>query len=215
MKQRSGVLVARQPGQQVHHAGEHREPLTPAFRQVAHAEIQPDSERLARVRAGFQQANHRLGDDEGQVPLQAVAQTATVMRQLVAIDPQVDPDFAVDNLGRECRRIVGPKIERAAGGHVEARVVPVAGQDSVVHAAAVERKSHVGAAIVERVHGVAVADQHQRAPVDAQAVAAAGREVAQLPGIDLAVTRHGSDLHPPVPQCSHRWARQPSLGARM
>jgi hypothetical protein len=58
------------------------------------------------------------------------------------------PHFAVADLDRAGRHVVGPRVERAAACEIEPRVVPVAGQDTVLDAAALERKTHMRTAIV-------------------------------------------------------------------
>ena len=60
------------------------------------------------------------------------------------------PDLQVTHFDGTGRHIVGPQIEGAAAREIEAGVVPVAGQDAILNAAAVERKTHVRTAIVER-----------------------------------------------------------------
>ena len=72
------------------------------------------------------------------------------------------PDLAVTHLDRAGRHVVGPQIEGAAARQIEARVVPVAGQDAVLDAAAIQRKAHMRAAIVEREHTTFVVDDEYR-----------------------------------------------------
>src|SRR5207244_2894966 len=69
---------------------------------------------------------------------------------------------AVPQLDGEAAELVGPLVERAAAAEVEARVVPVAGEDAVLHRPAVEREAHVRAAVVDRVHGAAVGEEDER-----------------------------------------------------
>jgi hypothetical protein len=58
-------------------------------------------------------------------------------------------NFCVDP-HRECAEVVGPLVEGAPAGQVETRVMPMAGEDAVLYAAAIEREPHVGASIVHR-----------------------------------------------------------------
>src|SRR5215213_7798727 len=56
------------------------------------------------------------------------------------------------NLDGTGRHVVRPQIESAAACQFEARVMPVAVHDSVLNAAAIERETHMRAAIVEGEH---------------------------------------------------------------
>ena len=89
---------------------------------------------------------------------QPVVQPLPLVRERVLGRRQVDVDVVALDLDREAAQVVGELVERAAGAEVEARVVPVAGQDPVGDRAAVERKAHVRAAVVDRVD-VAVLDE--------------------------------------------------------
>ena len=72
------------------------------------------------------------------------------------------PDFAVTHLDGAGRHVVCPKIEGTATREIEAGVVPVAGQGAVLDAAAVQRKAHMRAAIVEREDTIFVVDDKYR-----------------------------------------------------
>ena len=193
--------------QQVHHAGQDGEAGPPAVALVARPELDPDAERLARVCAAFDERNGGLGDDEREVLLQAGAQAAAMMGQFVAVVAQVDPDVAVDDLGREGRYVVRPQVEGAAGGQVEAGVMPVAGEDAVVDAAAIEGEAHVGAAVVQGVYAIAVTDEHQGAVTRAHPVADTGGEIAQTPGVGESIGGHWSSLRPCGLQYCGGWPR--------
>src|SRR5260370_12886659 len=66
------------------------------------------------------------------------------------------------HLGRADRYVARPQIEGAAAFEVEAGVVPMTGQDAVLDAAALERKAHVRATIVEGEDAPAVVDDEDR-----------------------------------------------------
>src|SRR5215213_5119314 len=67
------------------------------------------------------------------------------------------------NLDGTGRHIVRPQIESAAACQFEARVMPVAGQNSVLDAAAIERETHMWAAIVEGEHAPLRVHEEDRA----------------------------------------------------
>ena len=73
---------------------------------------------------------------------------------------------AVDVNG-EAAQLVRPLVERAAGAEVEARVVPVAGEDPVVDRPAVQREAHVRAAVVDGVDRVSLGEQADRVAIEA------------------------------------------------
>jgi hypothetical protein len=68
------------------------------------------------------------------------------------------PNLSVAYLDRADRYVVCPQVEGAAAFEIEAGMVPMAGQDAVLEAAAFERKAHVRAAIVESKDAAAVVD---------------------------------------------------------
>ena len=76
---------------------------------------------------------------------------------------RVDPDDAVLEGDLEAQHVVREQVEGTAALQVEARVVPVTGQDAVAHAAAVQREAHVRAAVVDRVD-LALVREHGDAP---------------------------------------------------
>ena len=63
----------------------------------------------------------------------------------------VDEHVAVADLDAERSDVVRERIEGGATGQFELGVVPVAGQDPVLHGAATKREAHMGAAVVDRV----------------------------------------------------------------
>jgi hypothetical protein len=67
---------------------------------------------------------------------------------------------------REATQLVRELIERAPRGEVEAGVMPVTGEDPVTDAAAMQRKAHVRAAVVDRVHLLPVREETDRVPVE-------------------------------------------------
>jgi hypothetical protein len=78
------------------------------------------------------------------------------------------PDFAITQFDRELRYIVCPQIKGAAAFEIEAGVVPMASQDSVLDAAALQREAHVRAPIVEGEDATAVVDDKDRSMIAVQ-----------------------------------------------
>jgi hypothetical protein len=73
------------------------------------------------------------------------------------------PDLARrSHLDRAGRHVVSPEIEGAAAGEIEPGVMPVAGQDPIRNAAALQRETHVRAAVVEREDTSLIVDEKDR-----------------------------------------------------
>ena len=175
--ERAWPVRRRQQRQHVRHRREDREPAAPACRPVAGAEERRALEQRRR-RAELVETDHRLRDHQPQVLLESLVELAQPVAAPVGLDRSgVEPDLAVAQLHAEGGHVVREGIEGRAPCEVEARVVPVTGQDAVAHGPAAEREAHVRAAVVERVH----------APLDDvdDDRAAARRDHARLVGLEL------------------------------
>src|SRR6478609_10000715 len=94
---------------------------------------------------------------------EAVVEPLAPMRGGISVAKEGShPDFAVTHLDRAGRHVVCPQIEGTATREIEAGVVPVAGQGAVLDAAAIQRKPHMRAAIVEREDTIFVMDDEYR-----------------------------------------------------
>src|SRR6185503_20918312 len=87
---------------------------------------------------------------------------APMARRIIVTERGLDPDLAVAHLDRTSWNVIGPEIEGAAARQIEARVMPMTGQDAILNAAAIERKAHMGAAVVEREHPSPIIDHQDR-----------------------------------------------------
>ena len=99
------------------------------------------------------------------------------MRDGILARTRVDVDIVLANLDRKSLQVVGELVERAARAEVEAGVMPVAGENPVRDGPAMQRKPHVGAAVVDGVDGVAVGEQAHRVPADSDDEAPCGSEL--------------------------------------
>jgi hypothetical protein len=86
--------------------------------------------------------------------------------EVVLSRSEVHPHIAVSDLHREDARLIGELVEGPAALEIEAGVVPVAGQDTVTYATAVQGKPHMGAAIVHGVHLAVVEEERNRVTGD-------------------------------------------------
>ena len=71
------------------------------------------------------------------------------------------PDLAIDDANRAYRHVVCPEIEGRTAAQIETGMMPVASEDTVLDAPAVQGKAHVRAPVVERDHIVPIShDKH-------------------------------------------------------
>src|SRR5262249_7318983 len=110
-------------------------------------------------------SQHRLANHQADVVGKAVMQSAAPMCRLIAhCPPGRHPHVTVDNAHYAQGHVVGPQVEGRPAAQVETGMMPVAGENAVLDAAAVERKTHMRAAVVERDYVLAIGhDKHRPA----------------------------------------------------
>ena len=113
---------------------------------------------------------------------------------------RLDPDLAVTHLDRTGRDVIGPEIEGAAARQIEARVMPMTGQDAVLDAAAIERKAHVRAAVVEREDASPVIDHQDRGMATMHHEPTLGLQLGEAARAHEVRGRH---IHRRIPRSSH------------
>ena len=74
-----------------------------------------------------------------------------------------NPDLAIAHFDRTDWCVVRPQIEGATALKIEAGVMPMTGQNAVLDAAALERKAHVRATVIEREDAPVVVYDEDRA----------------------------------------------------
>src|SRR5262249_48134297 len=139
---------------------------TPTRSATDDAELEAGAEGIDAGGIRLGQGDGRLRENQGDVPLEPVLQSLSLVRSRVAARTEIDVDLVAANLDRKPAEIVRPLVERATGAQVEASVVPVAGEDSVGDGPAVEREAHVRTTVVDRVHLVTVCKQAEHVAVD-------------------------------------------------
>src|SRR5260370_14906227 len=123
-----------------------------------------------------------IGEHEAHVLLQTVAQPLTIVGAGVELWRGIHPDLAATQLDREHLHVIGELVEGAAGAQVEARRVPVAGENAVAAGAAIQRETHVWAAIVQRKDLRARTPEHKRPPVHMDGLAISFVEIGERGG---------------------------------
>jgi len=156
-------LLLWQYGQEIAESGKDGQADAPAITVVrTDQHYLPDG--IRRRHAGREFALHRLGDDKAEVVGEAVMEPSAPMRCRISVaESRLHPNLRATHFDGAGRHVVSPQIKGAAARKVEAGVVPVAGQDTVLDAPAVERKAHVGTTIVERKDAVVGVDDEDRA----------------------------------------------------
>src|SRR5262249_37082888 len=143
-------LLFGQNGQEIAERDKDRQAYVPTVA-VLNAEQRDLLHDIRRRHAGRKLAVNGFGNDKAQNMREAVVEPLAPTRcRIVVAEDGPNPDFAVTHLGGTGRDIICPQIEGTAAREVEAGVVPMAGQGAVLDAAAIQRKSHMRAAIVER-----------------------------------------------------------------
>jgi len=138
----------------------------------------PAPHYLARVAALVDQCDDRLRDHQPDVALEPVAEAAQEVLPPIAAVGDVDQQRAILDSHREYAHIVGPLIEGPAGCEVEARVMPVAGEDAVLDRSAVQREAHVRAPVVDREQAAVRIEQNDRVTADNDRTAVALGQLA-------------------------------------
>jgi hypothetical protein len=185
---------------EIHEAGERRQAPEPALAAARDSEVEAGAKDFASARVALQQRNRRLRDDERDVALEPVVQPLALMCDGVLARTQVDEDGVTVDRDRESAQLVGELIERPAGPQVEACVMPVAGQDAVAHRAAVQREAHVRAAVVDRVHLVAVREETDGVPVQVHDEPPRRAHLVERRGVDQTFACNGRHAHSLKPQ---------------
>ena len=187
MVERGGLLGLVEPGDEIHHAGEGRQAAEPALAAAHHAEVDPGAEEVEAARVCLEQREGGLRQDERDVPLERVTEALALVADRIIAGAQVDEDVVAVHGDREAAQLVGELVEGAAGGQVEAGVVPVAREDPVADRPAVERKAHVRTPVVDRVYLLAFGEQAERVPVEVHDEAACGAELFERRSADATI----------------------------
>jgi hypothetical protein len=98
-------------------------------------------------------------------------------RQLGLSRREVYPHLAVPDLHREDTRFIGELVECPTALQIEACVVPVAGQDTIVYAPPVQGESHMWTAIIHGVHLAIFKEERERVTADPYRHATGGAHI--------------------------------------
>ena len=157
--EREVALIAVQGRQQVRERGKDGEPAGPVVARPR-AEERRGAHDFDFLNAVLPQAQRGLRKDQRNILLEPFTQAVLPMRCAVGITRAgSDPDFAVADFDRRSGYVVRPRIERAAGREIEARVMPMARQDPVLDRAAMQRKAQVRAEIFNGIDAVVPTEQ--------------------------------------------------------
>jgi hypothetical protein len=160
--QRGGLLVLRQLVDHVRHRDEHGETGAPSGGAVRAPELQAGAHDLGGRHTELEQREHRLRDHEREASFQAVAEPVPPAPDLVAFGAGAHEHVVAGDLDLEALGVVGPQVEGAARLEIEPCVVPVAGHETGVDGALVQREAHVGAPVLDRERPPVVPEHHDR-----------------------------------------------------
>jgi len=119
-----------------------------------------------RVLATVEQLDNSLGENQRDVLFHPFTHAYALVRLGIIPKGDVDPDLVVTDFNREHADIVRPRVESPSSGQVEAGMMPMAGQNAVLYAAAIEWKPHVRTAVVYGVDSFSVSEEDNRVAVD-------------------------------------------------
>jgi hypothetical protein len=172
---------------EVREARERRQATEPATAPAGDAEVEPRAKEVDPGRVGFEQRDRRLCHDERDVALEPVPQPLALVRGRIGRRAEIDEDVVALERDREAAQLVRELVEGPAGCEVEARVVPVAGEDPIADGAAMKREAHVRAAVVDRVHLLAVGEQTHDVAVEMDDLPSGCAQLGERSGADTAI----------------------------
>jgi hypothetical protein len=101
------------------------------------------------IDTGLEKRDEGLGLNETDILLHPLSEPAEIVFAPAGLPWQrSDVDNSITNFDIVGGRIIGPKIESTAAAQVESGVMPMAGENAVLNAAAMERKSQVWTTII-------------------------------------------------------------------
>src|SRR5262249_23115688 len=140
VKQGKISLFLGQRGQQVCERGKNGQAHTPTVT-IVRAEQCDLTDGVRGWDAGGKLSVDRLGDHKAEVVGKALVQASVPMGCRVGMAERgLHPYVQVAHFDGTGRHVIGPQIEGATAREIETSIVPVARQDAVLDAAAVERK---------------------------------------------------------------------------
>jgi hypothetical protein len=162
MEERQIGLLLRQNGQQVPNGGQHGHSRAPAI-EVPDAKQCTLAKNLKWGHASRQLTLHRLRDGEPEIVSHADFKSLPPVRGGFRVSEfGLHPHLSVAHFDWAGRHIIRPEIERAAARKIEPGMVPVAGQNAVFHASAIEGEPHMRTSVVKGVDAAVVFDDQDR-----------------------------------------------------
>ncbi len=171
-----------EPVEDIGHRDERREPGTPSVGAVGAPELDAGAHDLGGRHRRFEQTLHGLCDHEREPLLEAVAKALLEPLDAIARVARMDDHGVARDLHVEALRVVGPGVERASRHQIEARVMPVAGEQPGLDRALVQGEPEMRATILDRERPSLVPEDHdgqRRRPCRADVLRAADRRATQ------------------------------------
>ena len=189
LHQRQGLIGWVQVGQEVGHGDEDRETRAPALVPVLRPEVERGPHHTIGP-FGLEEPQRGLGQHQRDALLQAVLQAASQPADRVGVRSGGDEHVAVGEAHVERDGVVGPRVEGAAAGQIEAGVMPVTGDEPGLDRALAEGEAEVGAAVLDGVRHAVVQDDEDGERPDLRDEATVALEIVERAGPDRIVSSH-------------------------
>ena len=187
-----------EPVEDIGHRDERREPGTPSVGAVGAPELDAGAHDLGGRHRRFEQTLHGLCDHEREPLLEAVAKALLEPLDAIARVARVDDHGVARDLHVEALRVVGPGVERASRHQIEARVMPVAGEQPGLDRALVQGEPEVRATIFDRERPSLVPEDHDGQRPDLAEQTSFALQIGERPSLGRRRdgVGHGSMLRP-------------------
>ena len=184
-------LLLGQRGQKLTECREDREPNSPAVTILTAEQRGLAHDRRRRTACG-EETLDGFGDNKAQIMSKAVRQPPTPMLDRVGVtESRPHPDLVIAAyLHGTSRHVVGPQIESAPASQLEARMMPMTCEDTILDTAPIQRETHMRAAIVEGEAATTVIDHQDRGMTAMKYEPALGLQLGETAGAHKIRGRH-------------------------
>jgi hypothetical protein len=158
MEERQKGLFLGEYLQEIPEGGEDGDSGAPSI-QVAGAKPRGLAQNVAWSHARRELTPHGLCDGEPKIVSHADLEPSSPVSGGVCVSEfGFDPHLFPAHFHWTGRHVIGPEIERTAARKIEPGMVPVAGENAILHASAIEGEPHMRAPVVEGANAALVHD---------------------------------------------------------
>jgi hypothetical protein len=156
--QSQGPVAGVEDRKDVGHGGEHGQARSPALLAITDSELHPGTDHRRRAFVGaenLEQSEDGLGRDQRESVLQPVSETDHVVSSRISAGPNDHEDIIAIQFDLVSADVVSKGVQGPPGLQIEASVVPVTREESVLDGPSMERESQVRATVIEGI-GIAI-----------------------------------------------------------